>query len=208
MDDVCVLIVSDDPLARAGLAALLADQPGCTVVGQVAGGAELPDEITIYQPDAILWDLGWEPTSPLERLTDLDQVVIPIVALLTDETQAAEVWAAGSRGLLPRETDVESLVAALRAVAQGLVVVDPVLAADVLPTPDPPPEPLVEALTRRELQVLQLLAEGFSNKAIAHRLDISQHTVKFHVNAILGKLGARSRTEAVVRATRLGLIIL
>jgi DNA-binding NarL/FixJ family response regulator len=73
----------------------------------------------------------------------------------------------------------------------------------------PLPEPLlVEELTPRELEVLRLLAEGLSNKAIAQQLDISDHTVKFHVNAIMSKLGAQSRTAAVVQATRLGLIVL
>jgi two-component system nitrate/nitrite response regulator NarL len=83
-----------------------------------------------------------------------------------------------------------------------------VLAGAVLAVPEPLPGLPVEDLTPRELEVLQLLAEGLPNKAIGLRLSISEHTVKFHVNAILGKLGAQSRTDAVVRATRLGLIIL
>jgi DNA-binding NarL/FixJ family response regulator len=89
-----------------------------------------------------------------------------------------------------------------------LIALDPALADVVQPSRDLLPQPPAEELTPRELEVLQLLAEGLSNKAIAYRLDISEHTVKFHVNAILGKLSAQSRTEAVVQATRLGLIIL
>jgi DNA-binding NarL/FixJ family response regulator len=96
----------------------------------------------------------------------------------------------------------------MMAAAQDLVVLDPSLPAPVLSTRDPSSPMLVEELTPRELEVLDLLAEGLSNKAIAHRLGISDHTVKFHVNAVMGKLGAQSRTEAVVRATRLGLILL
>jgi two-component system nitrate/nitrite response regulator NarL len=96
----------------------------------------------------------------------------------------------------------------LRAAAGGLIVLDPALAGAVLSARETSPDRLVEELTPRELEVLQLLAEGLPNKAIGLRLEISEHTVKFHVNAILGKLGAQSRTEAVVRASRLGLIIL
>jgi DNA-binding NarL/FixJ family response regulator len=99
-------------------------------------------------------------------------------------------------------------VAALQAAAQGLAVLDPAFASEVLPARERMGEAPIEELTPRELEVLQLLAEGLSNRAVARQLDISEHTVKFHVNAILGKLGAQSRTEAVVRATRLGMILL
>jgi two-component system, NarL family, nitrate/nitrite response regulator NarL len=87
-------------------------------------------------------------------------------------------------------------------------VLDPALAGALVAARTELPALPVEALTPREVDVLRLLGEGLPNKAIARRLGISEHTVKFHVNAILGKLGASSRTEAVVRATRLGLILL
>jgi DNA-binding NarL/FixJ family response regulator len=93
-------------------------------------------------------------------------------------------------------------------VAQGLLIVDPVLAPALLPLREREIEPLPEALTPREVEVLQLLADGRPNKTIALQLGISEHTVKFHVNSILNKLDVQSRTEAVVRATRLGLVIL
>ena len=85
---------------------------------------------------------------------------------------------------------------------------DPDLTGVLLPNAESSPTPPVENLTPRELEVLQLLAEGLPNKTIARRLEISEHTVKFHVNAIMSKLNAQSRTEAVVRATQLGLILL
>jgi DNA-binding NarL/FixJ family response regulator len=110
--------------------------------------------------------------------------------------------------LLLRDASVEKLVAALNSAAQGLVTLDPVFIDALLPPAQPAPTPPVETLTPRELEVLQHLAEGLPNKAIARRLDISEHTVKFHVNAIMSKLGVQSRTEAVVRATQLGLILL
>ena len=206
MDDVRVLVVADDPLARAGLATLLAGQPGCSVVGQVAGDVDLA-AIEVYRPDVLVWDLGWgDPTQSLERLAGLRDV--PVVGLVPDQAHAADAWSAGVRGLLRREADAESLVAALRSVALGLASLDPALATALIPPQDQAPTPLAEELTPRELEVLRLLAQGLPNKAIAQRLEISEHTVKFHVNAILGKLGAQSRTEAVVHATRLGLILL
>lgn len=218
MADLRVLIVADDSLARAGLAALLSTQalPGlltCEVVDEVNTSTWL-EGATSASSDVILWDLGLDPALYLEHLADVDSVSEPLVVLLPDRVRAADAWTAGARGLLLREADAGQLLAALAAVVEGNVVLDPDLAASLLPArvlgedyhlgaPS-----LVEDLTPRELEVLQLLAEGLSNRAIGNRLDISEHTVKFHVNAILSKLGAQSRTEAVVRATRLGLIIL
>lgn len=208
-----MLIVAEDPLARAGLAALLADQPGHLVVGQVAGDADLPAAVDLYRPDVLLWDLGWgaDPDSfsaSLERLAGLGEADPPVVVLAADETHASQAQVAGARGLLPRDSSAERLVAALTAVTQGLMVLEPSLVPPLLAAREPTSPSLVEELTPREMEVLALLAEGLPNKAIARRLDISEHTVKFHVNAVLAKLGAQSRTEAVVRATRLGLILL
>ena len=207
-DELRVLIVADDPLARAGLATLLTDQAGCLVVGQVAGQTDWSAQLDVYQPDAILWDLGWSPDETLEQVADLAELSLPIVALLSDESYVLEAWGAGIRGLLLRNVNAESLLASLAAIAQGLVLLDPYLARALVPTMVPESLELIEDLTPRELEVLGLLAEGLPNKAIARKLNISDHTVKFHVNAILSKLGAQSRTEAVVRATRLGLILL
>ena len=218
-----VLIIADDPLARAGLATLLSGQPDCIVVGQVVGETDSWADLDVYQPNIAIWDLGWDPTltppaphretqtligTNLERLANLGETEFPIVALVPDETYAAEVWTAGVRGLLRRNVSPEKLLAALSAVAEGLITIDPTLIKALLPLRDPASNSLVETLTPRELEVLQLLAEGLPNKAIAYRLQISEHTVKFHVNAIMSKLGAQSRTEAVVQATRLGLILL
>jgi two-component system nitrate/nitrite response regulator NarL len=212
MDDLRVLVVAADPLARGGLVTLLAGEPGCTVVGAEPADGELAGAAELYHPDAVLWDLGWDPEpeleSSLEGLGSLADAGLMVVALLPDGAHAAEVWAAGAAGLLFRDAAAGSLLAALRAAASGLVTLDPALAPADLFQPEQDVEQLIEELTPRELEVLQLLADGLTNKAIGKRLGISDHTVKFHVNAILGKLGAQSRTEAVVRATKLGLIIL
>jgi DNA-binding NarL/FixJ family response regulator len=217
-----VLIIADDPLTRAGLATLLTDQPGFSVVGRIATGGDLLAEVDIYRPDLLLFDLGWDPAlSPasarsgqeqpptsLDSLAELREAGLPVIALIPAETYAPEAWPVGPGGLLLRQVDSDKLVAALKAVAQGLSVFDATLSTATLPAKSFQAATLPEPLTPRELQVLRLIAEGLPNKAIARRLDISDHTVKFHVNAILTKIGAQSRTEAVVQATRLGLILL
>ena len=206
--DLRLLVVASDPLARTGLALALNDQPERSVVGQVAGGADLVNDIEVYRPDVVVWDLGWDPTSALEELAGLEESGPPVMALLPDNAHVSVAFAAGAMGLLLRSTDAVTIAVAIAAVARGNVVLDRGFTTAVLPMREQTETPLVESFTPREMEVLRLLAEGLPNKGIASRLGISDHTVKFHVNAILGKLGAQSRTEAVTRATRLGLILL
>lgn len=210
--DLRILIIAEDPITRAGLATLLDREENCTVAGQIAGLDELPTAFDVYRPDVLVWDMGWDPTNAIDRLAELmaedeEAQTLRVVSLLPDAENTADVWNAGARGLMLRNAEADDIAAALAAVARGLTVFDPTLAPVILPAENVMAAP-VEALTPRELDVLQLLAEGLSNKAIAQRLEISAHTVKFHVNAIMGKLDARSRTEAVVHAMRLGVIIL
>ncbi|MBL8152925.1 MAG: response regulator transcription factor [Anaerolineae bacterium] len=200
MTDLSVLIVAENPLARMGLAALLAGQSALEVVGQTSG-SDLQDELETLEPDVIVWDWGWDAAPRLPGS-------VPVVALLKEADQAGEAWAAGARGLLLGSTEPDALAAAVNAAAQGLAVMEPGLARATAQPETDGAEADIEPLTPREREVLQLLAEGLPNKTIAARLTITDHTVKFHVNAIMGKLGVQSRTEAVVRATRLGLIIL
>lgn len=203
-----VLIIAGDPLARAGLATLLSGQSDFQVIGQLAGEVAGEGIQETFSADVLLWDLGWDAASALEQLAGRPQDGPPVAVILSDQSQAAEAWAAGARSILPRETDAASLRAALMAASRGLVVFDPLITASLLPSGDHLPGPTPGDLTPRELQVVQLLAEGLPNKGIAGRLEISEHTVKFHLNAIMGKLGAQSRTDAVMRATRAGLIII
>lgn len=214
LHDLRLLILAGDPLARAGLAALLARQPGCQVVGQAPVDADLAAEVEAAEPDVVVWDLGWTPAGVLERLAEQSTLLPPVLALLPAEdaaaSSAAQAWRAGARGLLDRDALPEAILAAAHSLALGMVVLARDLASEMLlpAAPDLAVTSLVEPLTPRENEVLQLLAEGLTNRAIALRLGISEHTVKFHVNAILGKLAAQSRADAVMRATRLGLILL
>lgn len=220
MDTLRILIVADDPLARAGLAALLAPQEEFVIVGQIDSDDPIAARTVTYRPDVLLWDLGWDATAGLTALDELELTTDrtqdpapapsaepPVVALLADPDDGAAAWQAGVSGLLPRAAGIDELAAALRAVGNGLLTVDPTFAT-VLSLRGGSDDAPVEALTPRELEVLQLLAEGLPNKTIARELEISEHTVKFHVNAIMSKFNAASRTEAVVRATRAGLILL
>ncbi len=203
MEPLRVLVVSGDPLVRGGLATLLSGRPEVLVAAQVAPGAELGAALAAHVADAVAWDLGGEG-SP-ERLREAAEAGLPVVALLRSAQQAPEALAAGARGLVFRDVASERLVAGLLAAAKGLCALDPALVPGLLRPQAAAP---VEPLTPRELEVLSLLSEGLSNKAIAQRLGISEHTAKFHVNAILGKLGAESRAEAIVKAARLGLVVL
>ena len=223
MSDLRVLIVADDPLVRAGLAALFAGRSGYVVVAQLGGESAILTALEVYRPDVVLWDLGWDPGrdldqppmaalreagTALEKLAELRDAEMPMVVLLADSIYAPAAWSAGARCLLWRNVGTEKLLASLTAAAQGLVVLESALATPVAPVPALAPLLAYEPLTPREVEVLQLLAEGLPNKNIAMHLHISEHTVKFHVNALMSKLGAQNRTEAVVRATRLGILLL
>lgn len=203
MDALPVLVVSPDPLARGGLAARVAGREELSLAGQ-ASPREAGAAAAARAPAVVLWDLG---TGPVDEGA-LDAVgATPVVALAAEEAQAGEALRAGARGAVFRGAEPEVLAAAALAVARGLAVLDPALAALFLRPPREPGEG-VGALTPREQEVLTLLAEGLANKAIAARLGISEHTAKFHVNAILAKLGVESRAEAIVRAARMGLVVL
>jgi DNA-binding NarL/FixJ family response regulator len=201
-----VLVVAEDSLARAGLAALVSQLPDCVVAGQTDGDEDLLDEVELYGADVAVWDLGMEPSRPLEALARLQDSGIPVIAIVPTEDVARLAWAHGVRGILPRHVEAASLAAAIKAAAQGLATIDAHLADSLASTRDWAPSPLAENLTQRELQVLQILSDGLPNKSIASELGISEHTVRFHVNSILSKLGAQSRTQAVSLAARLGLI--
>jgi DNA-binding NarL/FixJ family response regulator len=206
-----ILIVAADALTRAGLAAILATQPELLAVGQLQPSDDLDNALTVFQPNVMLWDIGYVADDALEALVEFTQhssvPTIPLLALLADSALASAVWQAGVRAVIPRSAPIATLAAALHAAAANLVVLDSRSASSVLVPATGLPNS-IEHLTSREREVLKLMAQGLPNKSIARELAISEHTVKFHVNAILSKLGAQSRTEAVVLASRAGLVLL
>lgn len=204
------LVAADNLLARVGLASMLSGYEPVEIVGQSGLSEALADDVALYQPEIAVIDLGYGERDALLGLSLLTDV--PVLALVASADTAGQVAAAlgsgGGYGLLLRDFDPEALYAALQAVYAGLIVIDPALAGAIIASSSSDDFEILDDLTPRELQVLQLLAEGLPNKQIAQKLAISANTVKFHINAILSKLDAQSRTEAVVKATRAGLIIL
>jgi NarL family two-component system response regulator YdfI len=209
-----VFIVAASPLVRAGLENLLAARD-VEVVGNAATMETLADQLSDAAPDVVLVDSTGEPVEPM-----LDSILasglasdVRVVILGGGLTAAnsTDALRGGIHAALPSDISPEQLVAALQAAASGLLVLHPSHANEGLPAGSAPPrdlDELAESLTRRELEVLQMLAVGLSNKEIAARLSISDHTVKFHVASILGKLGAGTRTEAVSLGIRRGLVLL
>ncbi|MDE2634860.1 MAG: response regulator transcription factor [Chloroflexota bacterium] len=209
--EALLLIVAESLLSRAGLSALL-DERGCFVLGQV-DGVDLQQDLDRLEPDLLVVDMGWDAEQMRERLARIERD-IPLLALLADDDEEGLAALFGLLrafpcfALLLRDSAPDAIVAALAALEQGLTVLDPRLIASLgAATPVDAAAPS-NPLTAREIEVLQLLARGLTNRAIAHQLGITQHTVKYHVNAIMGKLDAQSRTEAVVRASQLGMIVL
>lgn len=203
-----IVVVADDPLLRASFRQMLERSIDLEVVGETSAES-LAEEHSEYE--VILWDLGWGDESTqasLERLLEASETGVPVVALVAQETTAVEARSAGAMGILEREVGEDLIMAALRSATAGLLTIDPNLVDDLLPSRVAVTSSEFEQLTPRELEVLQALANGLTNRAIAVELAVSEHTVKFHVNSILRKLGVQSRTEAVVHATRLGLILL
>ena len=196
-----VMVVAADPLVRSGLAVMLSAQPEGFEVHQ--SGASVPSSLAQLRPDAVVWDVGPEPAHALS----LAREAPPVLALVADEARALEAISAGASGALARDAPAEAIAAAVTSLARGLAVLDRVfLPSLAVARAEPEGEPLREPLTPREREVLSLVAEGLSNKELAARLSISEHTAKFHVNAVLSKLGVQRRVEAVVRAARLGMI--
>jgi DNA-binding NarL/FixJ family response regulator len=196
-----ILIASHDPLARRALAELVGSLPETQVLVETDPEAGLPGgQLPV---DAIVWETDWASVD-LRRLLDIRRLGMRVVALAANAEQARRLRAAGATAVLPRGVDAPALGAALAAVLEGLSVSDPTL--ETLSSERLDLDRGGEDLTPRELEVLGLIAEGLSNKAIAARLTIRESTVKDHVNSMLEKLGAQSRTEAVTVALRRGLI--
>jgi two-component system, NarL family, nitrate/nitrite response regulator NarL len=193
---VRVAVLTEDPLLRTGLTSLLAQEV---------------EVVDLDGAEVALWDAGADTQRTPTRLAELRGLRVPVLAAVADATHAAPALAAGAKGVILRDQVGPGIAAALLAVKSGLTVIDGALAPSVVPAASREravarPTKGIGDLTDRERQVVQLLAEGLSNKLIADRLGISDHTAKFHVNGVMAKLGSSTRTEAVVEAVRRGLV--
>lgn len=198
---IALFVVAEDPYARSGITAALEADPEMMVAGEAE---QASDELILRRDiDLVVLDLGPDPEASVPE--DLDWDGMPFLALAGHLEAARAALASGAGGVVSRQSDTHRIVAAARAVHAGLRVVDDEFGELVEPAPEPPaPLPLAH-LTTREEEVLELMARGLSNPEIAEELGVTRHTAKFHVKAILDKLGAQTRTEAVVLAVRNGL---
>ncbi len=211
---VRVLVVDRAPLLRRGVAAVLADQPGLQVVGETDDGDRAVTLVESASPDVVLLDLdvraGGGAACARIRATRPSTAVV-VLAESEDHADLPDAVRAGARGYLLRDTAPQELVEAVRTVAGGQSLLSPAMASRLL-------EEFAGlmrrsealegqgALSRRELEVLGLVAEGLNNRTIAERLYISESTVKNHMRSIHDKLQVHSRTQAVAQATRQGLL--
>jgi two-component system, NarL family, response regulator YdfI len=209
-----VFIVAASSLARAGLQSLVENRD-VKVIGIAPSIESLAGQWSDAEADVVLVEASREQfDSVMDSLAASQLASEAIIAVLSDYSEPrrfAEALRAGVRVLLPSDISPDQLIPALEAAAAGLTVMHPAEVSALFPAADPisrSPASLTEPLTPRESEVLQMLASGLANKEIATRLVISEHTVKFHVASILGKLGAGTRTEAVSLGIRRGLVLL
>ncbi len=207
-----ILVADDHPVVRDGLVAILSTQSDFEVVGEASSGPEVLALWGERRPDVILLDLEMPEMDGVETLRALhgrgeNVRVIVFTAFDTDERILNAVQA-GAQGYLLKGVPREEIFNAVRVVHSGGSLLQPVVASKLLRQVSRQGEnrPEVEALTPREQEVLELLAQGLQNKEIAAGLVISERTVKFHVSSILSKLGASNRTEAVAMAAQQGLV--
>jgi DNA-binding NarL/FixJ family response regulator len=209
-----VFVADDQALVRQGIRALLTLDPGLSIVGEASDGDEAVALITIAEVDVVLLDIRMPNKSGLDVLRDLAarNDLPPTIVLTTfeDAVVVLEAIRIGARGFLLKDISFEQLVRAIRAVASGSTVFHPTLTQrlvenrtqlrpfDSLDRPDP--------LTDREIEVVRLMAAGYSNREIAHALGTAEGTIKNHVSNVLSKFGVRDRTRAVLKALESGVL--
>lgn len=206
-----VMVVATSSVVRAGLSAVVTSNPRLTVVGSASNLDVLAREVEQLQPDVVLLDLSANPQPIWEKLLLVQAGQYPVgIVVIVEELDSIDLEGAlssGVRGILPSTSTESEIVAAVEAIACGLVVLHPD-AVELLPVREKGAINPVQTLTPREIEVLEMLGSGLGNKAIAKRLHISEHTVKFHLSSIFQKLAVSTRTEAVTVGIRLGLIML
>jgi len=210
-----VMLAEDQNLVREGLRNLLRLSDNIDVVGEVTDGSEVLAGLKEYQPDVLLIDIRMPKMSGIEALRQMQEnnIATPAIILTTfdDHQLVLEGMQAGARGYLLKDVSLESLVQAIEKVHGGETLVQPAITERVLKglsslASREPVQAPVEELSPKELEVLRLMAGGYSNREISTAVNKSEGTVKNQVSSILDKLGVRDRTQAVLRAINLGLI--
>jgi DNA-binding NarL/FixJ family response regulator len=211
MTDIRVVLADDHPVVRAGLAALLTSLPGIEVVGVASTGREAVREVITSRPDVAVLDLqmpdldGFAATRELVR--SAPDTAVLVLTMFEDDDSVFAAMRAGARGYLVKGAEQEEIARAIRAVAAGEAIFGPGVARRVLTffsAPPPAAEPFPE-LTTRERQILDLIAAGLSNPAIADRLALASKTVANNVSTIFTKLGIADRATAIIQARNAGL---
>ncbi len=205
-----ILIVDDHPVVRDGLSAVLGTQADFEVVGEAENGIEAIRRTALLTPDVILIDLEMPQMDGVEAIRQIRGSVptaqlIVLTAFDSDERIVGALQA-GAQGYLLKGAPRQEIFNAIRVVNAGGSLLQPVVASKLLRRMNAEGDP--DSLTEREREVLRLLAQGKINKEIAATLSITERTVKFHVSAIMSKLGAGNRTEAVTIAAQRGLVTL
>jgi DNA-binding NarL/FixJ family response regulator len=208
-----IFIVDDQLLVRQGIRALLEMDGNLEVVGEAEDGVEAIARLPSAAPDVLLLDIRMPGKSGLEVLRELSaQDALPPTLILTtfdDADVVLDAIRAGARGFMLKDVSYRQLVAAIRAVAGGATVFQPAVTERLLRAADRVhvrTEQPSERLTGREVEVVRLMANGYSNKEIAHALGTAEGTIKNHVSSILAKFGVRDRTRAVLKALELRLL--
>ena len=207
-----ILVCDDHPIVREGLVAILSTQEDFEVVGEADSGKDMLEKAQELKPDILLLDLEMPEMDGAEALRQLKDSFPDIQAIIftaydTDERILGALQA-GAKGYLLKGAPRAEIFQAIRIVSQGGSLLQPVVASRLLQhfAHQGTASNLADLLTDREMEVLNLLAQGATNREISERLVISERTAKFHVSSILGKLGVSNRTEAVTTAAQMGLI--
>ena len=209
-----VLICDDQAIARHGLQMILASAPDLEVVGQAQDGQEAVELTAQLAPDVVLMDLKMPRLNGVQATRRI-RSQFPDVQVLVLTTYDADEWVfdairAGANGYILKDTPPDQLLSAIRDAAAGKTPVDPAVAGKlfkrVADKPVPQTDALVEPLSDRELEIVQLMAGGLTNAEIGAALFLSEGTIRNYISTILGKLGVKDRTQAVVTAIRYGLI--
>ena len=210
-----VMLADDQTLVRQGICSLLELSQKIEVVGQVSDGSEVVEGVRACRPDVLLLDIRMPKMNGIEALRALRaaDLMVPCIILTTfdDHQLVLEGLQAGACGYLLKDVSLESLVSAIEAVHGGNTLVQPAVTERILRglttmAQESTDSGEVEALSKKELEVLRMMAGGYSNKEISIAIFKSEGTVKNQVSSILAKLGVRDRTQAVLRAINLGLL--